>query len=60
MTPASAARERQGEVDALITPDTSSWSRSEMEDIPALVKEGYRAARKVLDRIQESGIGRGP
>ncbi len=60
MTLANAARERQGEVDVLITPDTSSWSRSEMEDIPALVKEGYRAAQEGLDRILESGRGKGP
>lgn len=45
-----AARERKDQVDLLIAPDTSSWSRSDMEDVPALVREGYRAAMKELGR----------
>jgi len=45
---ANVAKERAREADVTITPDTSSWSRSEMQDIPALVREGYRAARAAL------------
>jgi len=48
MALASAAREKAREADLVITPDTSSWSRREMDDIPALVREGYRAAREGL------------
>lgn len=43
-----AARERRELADLLITPDTSSWSRADMEDLPALVREGYRAAMEAL------------
>lgn len=45
---ANAARDRAEDADILITPDTSSWSRAQMDDIPALVEEGYRAAREAL------------
>jgi NTE family protein len=48
MALAHQAQERAREVEILITPDTTSWSRSQMDDIPALVKEGYRAAREKL------------
>jgi len=44
MALASAASDEAEEADILITPDTTSWSRSEMQDIPALVREGHRAA----------------
>lgn len=53
MTMANHARLQQGDVDILITPDTASWSRSEMEDVPALVKEGYQAAQRALDRVSD-------
>jgi NTE family protein len=53
MTMAHQARVHEGDVDLLITPDTSSWSRSEMEDLPALVREGYRAACTSLERVPE-------
>jgi NTE family protein len=49
MALASAARDRAREADLVITPETSSWSRKQMEDIPALVREGYRAACESLD-----------
>jgi NTE family protein len=49
MALASAARDSAREADLVITPETSSWSRKQMEDIPALVREGYRAARESLD-----------
>ncbi len=49
MALANAAQERARHADLVITPDTTSWSRSEMQDIPALVREGYRAARAALD-----------
>lgn len=45
---AHAARERAREADLLIAPDTTSWSRAQTEDIPALITEGYRAARAAL------------
>lgn len=48
MALANAARGQARGADILITPDTTSWSRAEMQDIPALVKEGYRAAREKL------------
>lgn len=51
MALAGAARERAGDADVLITPDTTSWSRAEMQDIPALVKEGYRSAIEVLGSL---------
>lgn len=44
----SASRHTAGEADLVITPDTSAWSRKEMNDIPALVAEGYRAAKEAL------------
>lgn len=34
--------------DIVITPDTTSWSRSQMLDIPALVREGNRVAKARL------------
>ena len=48
MALAHQARERISDVDILIAPDTTSWSRGQMEDIPALVREGYRVAREEL------------
>jgi len=48
MALARAAEEHAREADIVISPDTSSWSRAEMQDIPALVREGYRAARERL------------
>lgn len=48
MALAQQARGEAREADILITPDTTSWSRSEMQDIPALIREGYRAARAAL------------
>jgi hypothetical protein len=48
MALAHQARERARDVDILFTADTTSWSRSQMEDIPALVREGYRVAREEL------------
>ena len=51
MALANAARQRRDQVDVLITPDTSSWSRSEMDDFPALVREGYRVARENREKI---------
>lgn len=52
MTMANHARLQKDDVDVLIAPDTASWSRSEMEDVPGLVREGYQAAQKALDRVQ--------
>lgn len=48
MALAQQARGDAREAHLLITPDTTSWSRSEMQDIPALIREGYRAAREAL------------
>jgi NTE family protein len=55
MALASAAHDRAREADLVITPDTTSWSRSEMQDIPALVREGYRSARAVLSWLEDGG-----
>jgi NTE family protein len=49
---AHSARQRAGGADVLITPDTSGFSRAEMQQVPALVREGYRAAVEVLDRLE--------
>ena len=43
------------DADVLITPDTTSWSRAQMNDVPALVAEGYRAAREVLGSYSDLG-----
>ncbi len=51
MALANAARQKQDQVDVLITPDTASWSRSEMDDFPALVREGYRVALENREKI---------
>ena len=48
MALANAARDLARKVDVLITPDTTRWGRAQMNDIPALVREGYRAAREAL------------
>ena len=51
----NAAREKRDQVDVLVTPDTSSWSRGEMEDFPALIREGRRAALESRERILRQG-----
>lgn len=56
MALAHHAQERAGDVDILITPDTTSWSRRQMDDIPALVREGYRAAREKLGSRSPGGL----
>jgi NTE family protein len=48
MALASVSRERAQDVDVLITPDTTQWGRVEMSEVPALVREGYRAAVEAL------------
>lgn len=48
---ANAAQEQARAADLVITPDTTSWSRSQMQDIPALVREGYRATKERLSRL---------
>jgi len=48
MALANAAQETARAADIVITPDTTSWSRSQMQDIPALVREGYRVAKARL------------
>ena len=48
MALANAATQHAREADIVISPDTSSWNRAQMQDIPALVAEGYRAARERL------------
>jgi NTE family protein len=48
---AAASRHTAGDADLLIAPDTSSWSRKEMDDIPALIAEGYRSAQEPLNRM---------
>ena len=48
MALASVSRERARDVDILITPDTTQWGRVEMSEVPALVREGYRAAMEAL------------
>ena len=45
---ANSGRESARAADLLIAPDTSSWSRAQTDDIPALVAEGYRAAKEAL------------
>ncbi len=49
MALANPGREKRAQVDLLITPDTTEWGRVEVEDVPALVREGYRAAREALE-----------
>ncbi|MCJ7630557.1 MAG: hypothetical protein MUO50_19455, partial [Longimicrobiales bacterium] len=46
-----AARAEAGKADILIAPDLDAFSSTDMKDIPGLVKEGYRAARGVLDQL---------
>jgi NTE family protein len=56
MALANAATGYAEDADVLITPDTTSWSRAEMQDVPALVREGYRAAReRLFSRDQSPG-----
>ncbi len=52
MALANAARDSAREVDLLIAPDTTRWSRTEMNDVPALVREGHRAAVEALGRTR--------
>lgn len=58
MALAKAAEGQAKLADIVITPDTTSWSRSQMQDIPALVREGYRVA---MDRLRQAtgpgGVG---
>ena len=44
-----AARAEAEKADILIAPDLDTFSSTELKDIPALVKEGYRAAMEVLE-----------
>ncbi|MCJ7627121.1 MAG: patatin-like phospholipase family protein [Longimicrobiales bacterium] len=46
-----AARAEAGKADILIAPDLDAFSSTDMKDIPGLVKEGYRAAKGVLDQL---------
>jgi NTE family protein len=48
---AHSARQRAGEADILIAPDTSGFSRAEMQHFPPLVEEGYRAALEVMGEL---------
>lgn len=48
---AHSGRIRAGDVDVLITPDTSGFSRAEMKHVSALVREGYRATSEVMDQL---------
>lgn len=52
---ANVARERAREAELLIAPDTTSWSRAQTEDIPALIAEGYRAAKAALAEWRRGG-----
>jgi hypothetical protein len=46
-----AAQAEAGKADVLIAPDLDTFSSTELQDIPALVKEGYRATVEVLDQL---------
>jgi NTE family protein len=46
-----AAKEEAGRADILIAPDLDTFNSTELKDIPALVKEGYRATLEVLDQL---------
>jgi len=46
-----AARAEAGKADILIAPDLDTFSSTELKDIPALVKEGYRAAGEALSKV---------
>lgn len=47
-----AAREDARKADLLIAPDLDTFSSTELDHIPALVREGYRAAREVLEGLE--------
>jgi len=55
-----ASREKAGEADILIAPDLHTFSSTELKDIPALVKEGYRAACEILDSLKDADPPREP
>jgi NTE family protein len=46
-----AARVDAGKADLLIAPDLDTFNSTELKDIPALVKEGYRAGKEALERF---------
>lgn len=46
-----ATRDEAVHADVLIAPDLHAFSSTELKDVPGLVREGYRAAVEVLDRV---------
>jgi NTE family protein len=47
-----ASRQVVEDVDLLIAPDLQAFSSTELKDIPGIVREGYRAAREALGRLE--------
>jgi len=49
---ANAARPKVTGADVVVTPDLEGFSRSEMQDIPSLVEEGYRAMMAMMEDLR--------
>ncbi len=48
----NATRLQTEEADLIIAPELSAYNRSDVENLDDLIKEGYDAAREILDKVQ--------